>query len=84
VTKKGGREPPFFLAWKWALRSERHPDDPRALLLVAPGWVRTEMGGEQAALEISDSIALVVDVIERNAGVPGLRFTDRHGEILAW
>jgi NAD(P)-dependent dehydrogenase (short-subunit alcohol dehydrogenase family) len=64
--------------------SERHPDDPRALLLVAPGWVRTEMGGEQASLEISDSILLVVDVIERNAGVPGLRFTDRHGEILPW
>jgi NAD(P)-dependent dehydrogenase (short-subunit alcohol dehydrogenase family) len=32
--------------------SERHPDDPRALLLVAPGWVRTEMGGEEATLEI--------------------------------
>jgi NAD(P)-dependent dehydrogenase (short-subunit alcohol dehydrogenase family) len=64
--------------------SERHPGDPRALLLVAPGWVRTEMGGEQASLEISDSIPLVVDVIERNAGVPGLRFTDRYGEILPW
>jgi NAD(P)-dependent dehydrogenase (short-subunit alcohol dehydrogenase family) len=64
--------------------SARHPDDPRALLLVAPGWVRTEMGGEEASLEISDSIPLVVDVVERNAGVPGLRFTDRHGEILPW
>ena len=64
--------------------SARHPDDPRALLLVAPGWVRTEMGGEEASLEISDSIPLVVDVVERSAGVPGLRFTDRHGEILPW
>jgi NAD(P)-dependent dehydrogenase (short-subunit alcohol dehydrogenase family) len=64
--------------------SGRHSDDPRALLLVAPGWVRTEMGGEEAALEISDSIPLVVDMVERNAGIPGLRFTDRHGEILPW
>lgn len=64
--------------------SARHPDDPRALLLVAPGWVRTEMGGDEATLEISDSIPLVVDMVERNAGVPGLRFTDRHGEILPW
>ena len=64
--------------------SARHPDDPRALLLVAPGWVRTEMGGDKATLEISDSIPSVVDVVERNAGVPGLRFTDRHGEILPW
>lgn len=62
----------------------RHPDDPRALLLVAPGWVRTEMGGGEAILEISDSIPLVVDMVERNAGIPGLRFADRHGEILPW
>jgi NAD(P)-dependent dehydrogenase (short-subunit alcohol dehydrogenase family) len=64
--------------------SERHPDDPRALLLVAPGWVRTEMGGDAATLGISDSIPLVVDIVERNAGIPGLRFTDRHGEVLPW
>jgi NAD(P)-dependent dehydrogenase (short-subunit alcohol dehydrogenase family) len=62
----------------------RHPDDPRALLLVAPGWVRTEMGGGEAILEVSDSIPLVVDMVERNAGIPGLRFIDRHGEILPW
>jgi hypothetical protein len=60
--------------------SERHPDDPRALLLVAPGWVRTEMGDEEATLEISDSIPLVVDMVERDAGIPGLRFTDRRGD----
>jgi hypothetical protein len=42
------------------------------------------MGGEEAALEISDSIPLVVDMVERNAGIPGIRFTDRHGEVLPW
>jgi NAD(P)-dependent dehydrogenase (short-subunit alcohol dehydrogenase family) len=64
--------------------SARHPEESRALLLVAPGWVRTEMGGEEATLSISESIPLVVDMVERNAGVPGLRYTDRHGEILPW
>jgi NAD(P)-dependent dehydrogenase (short-subunit alcohol dehydrogenase family) len=64
--------------------SARHPDDPRALLLVAPGWVRTDMGTQDATLAISDSIPLVVDTVSRNAGVPGLRFTDRHGGILPW
>ncbi|SIO42078.1 SDR family NAD(P)-dependent oxidoreductase [Paraburkholderia phenazinium] len=64
--------------------STRHPDDSRALLLVAPGWVRTEMGGPEATFEISESIPLVVDVVERNAGVSGLRYTDRFGEILPW
>ncbi len=64
--------------------SARHPDDPRALLLVAPGWVRTEMGGPAASFEISDSIPLVADMVERNAGIPGVRFLDRYGDILPW
>ncbi len=64
--------------------SARHADDPRALLLVAPGWVRTDMGTQDAILEISESIPLVVDTVSRNAGVPGLRFTDRHGARLPW
>ena len=62
----------------------RHRDDPRALLLVAPGWVRTDMGTQDALLEISDSIPLVVDMVERSAGTPGLRFVDRFGEVLPW
>ena len=43
--------------------SARHPDDPRALLAVAHGWVRTDMGTHDAILEISDSIPLVVDTV---------------------
>ena len=42
----------------------RRPDDPRALLLVAPGWVRTSMGGTDALLSIEESIPLVVDMVE--------------------
>jgi hypothetical protein len=42
------------------------------------------MGGPEATFEISESIPLVVDVVERNAGVSGLRYTDRFGEILPW
>lgn len=62
----------------------RHPDDPRALLLVAPGWVRTDMGTQDAILEIADSIPLVVDTVTASAGTPGLRFVDRHGAMLPW
>ncbi|MFT8365044.1 MAG: SDR family NAD(P)-dependent oxidoreductase [Gluconobacter cerinus] len=61
-----------------------HPGDSRALLLVAPGWVRTEMGGQKASFDISESIPLVVDVVERSAGTPGLRFIDRFGNVLPW
>ncbi|AOB31653.1 3-oxoacyl-ACP reductase [Bordetella sp. H567] len=62
----------------------RHPANTRALLLVAPGWVRTDMGGQNAELDVSESIPLVVDMVQRHAGKPGLRFTNRHGETLPW
>lgn len=62
----------------------RHPGDRRAMLAVAPGWVRTDMGTQDAVLEISDSIPRVVDVVEANAAKPGLRFVDRHGAVLPW
>src|ERR1700722_2548713 len=41
----------------------RHAGDKRAMLIIAPGWVRTDMGGPGAPLEIGDSIPRVVDVI---------------------
>lgn len=62
----------------------RRPDDPRALLLVAPGWVRTNMGGTDALLSIEESIPLVVDMVEANRGKPGLRYVDRFNKPLPW
>lgn len=64
--------------------SARHADDPRALLLVAPGWVRTEMGTSAAPLSIEDSIPFVVESVERSRGRAGLRFIDRNGRTLPW
>jgi NAD(P)-dependent dehydrogenase (short-subunit alcohol dehydrogenase family) len=62
----------------------RHPGDPRALLLMAPGWVRTEMGGAEASLSIAESIPGVVDAVESNLGHAGLRFIDNRGQTLPW
>ncbi|RYB01367.1 SDR family oxidoreductase [Lichenibacterium ramalinae] len=64
--------------------ASRHGADGHALLLVAPGWVRTEMGGRDAALSIEESIPLVVDTVEANRGRPGLRYVDRFNKKLAW
>jgi len=50
----------------------------------APGWVRTDMGGSDAALSIEESIPLVVDMIEESRGKPGLRYVERFNAPLPW
>lgn len=62
----------------------RHVDDERALLLMAPGWVRTDMGGTAATLEVEESIPPLVDTVEAQRGVPGLQYLDRFGRAVAW
>jgi NAD(P)-dependent dehydrogenase (short-subunit alcohol dehydrogenase family) len=58
--------------------------DGHTLLLVAPGWVRTEMGGGDALLSIEESIPHVVDMVEANRHKPGLRYLDRFNKQLPW
>lgn len=62
----------------------KNAGDKHTLLLVAPGWVRTDMGGRGASLSIEESIPLVVDMIEANCGTPGLRYVDRFNKRLPW
>lgn len=62
----------------------RHADDPRALMLMAPGWVQTDMGGPQARLTIGDSIPNLVKTIETYSGVPGLHYVDYLGKTVPW
>jgi NAD(P)-dependent dehydrogenase (short-subunit alcohol dehydrogenase family) len=62
----------------------RHPDDPRTLLLVAPGWVQTDMGGPEAGLTVEQSTRGVVDVLESRAGSGGLHYLDHRGETVPW
>jgi NAD(P)-dependent dehydrogenase (short-subunit alcohol dehydrogenase family) len=62
----------------------RHREDPRTLLLLAPGWVRTELGGPQARLDIHDSIRNLVKVIEAQDGKSGLQYLDYLGRVVSW
>jgi NAD(P)-dependent dehydrogenase (short-subunit alcohol dehydrogenase family) len=62
----------------------RQADDPRTLLLMAPGWVQTDLGGPGARLTIDQSIPGVVDTIEAQEGKGGLQFLDYRGQTVPW
>jgi NAD(P)-dependent dehydrogenase (short-subunit alcohol dehydrogenase family) len=62
----------------------RRSADPRALFVIHPGWVRTDMGGPQADLSVSESVSGIADVIANNTGQPGLRFLDYRGRTVRW
>jgi NAD(P)-dependent dehydrogenase (short-subunit alcohol dehydrogenase family) len=62
----------------------RHAGDPRTLLLMAPGWVQTDLGGPAAPLTISQSIPGVVDTIEAQTGQGGLQYLDYQGHTVRW
>ena len=62
----------------------RHADDSRALLLMAPGWVRTELGGPQARLSIEESIPNLANTIDAQAGKAGLQYLDYLGRKVPW
>ncbi|WP_419758009.1 SDR family NAD(P)-dependent oxidoreductase [Acidisoma sp.] len=62
----------------------RHSGDPRAMVLMAPGWVRTEMGGPDGRLSIEESVPSLVDVLLAKKGRPGLEYLDYLGRTVAW
>jgi NAD(P)-dependent dehydrogenase (short-subunit alcohol dehydrogenase family) len=62
----------------------RHADDPRAIVLMAPGWVRTRLGGSKAPFGVEESVPLILDVLLGRQGKPGLAFLDRNGSTVPW
>jgi NAD(P)-dependent dehydrogenase (short-subunit alcohol dehydrogenase family) len=62
----------------------RHRADRRAMVLMAPGWVRTEMGGPDARLAIEESIPGVVSTLLSVHGKPGLQYLDYLGRMVPW
>ena len=62
----------------------RHANSPRAMVLMAPGWVRTALGGAKAPLGIEDSVPSLVDVLLSQLGHPGLRYLDYRGRTVPW
>ena len=62
----------------------RQADTRRAMVLMAPGWVRTELGGPDARLTIEESVPSLVDVLVAKRTRPGLEYLDYLGRTVPW
>ncbi len=60
-------------------RHQAHP-----VLAVAPGWVRTDMGGASADFDVETSCRNVANAIEKHSAQPGNRFVNYDGTELPW
>jgi NAD(P)-dependent dehydrogenase (short-subunit alcohol dehydrogenase family) len=56
----------------------------RSILALMPGWVKTDMGGPDALVEVKDSTAGLADTIAKHAGQPGLVFVDYQDNTIPW
>ena len=56
----------------------------RAVVLMAPGWIRTAVGGSGAPFTIEENIPKVVYVLLSRAGVPGIAYLDYRGRTVPW
>ena len=86
--ERGGAE--VYRASKAALNTlmrsyaARHASDQRTLLLLAPGWIRTDLGGPSAPFSIEESVPVLVATIEAQRGKSGLQYIDRQGHAVPW
>ncbi len=62
----------------------RNSGSPRAMVLMAPGWVRTDLGGPNARLSIEESVPNLVNVLLKKQGNPGLEYVDYLGRTVPW
>ncbi|MGU3664716.1 SDR family oxidoreductase [Methylobacterium sp. A49B] len=62
----------------------RHRAENLSVLILHPGWVRTEMGGAEADIDVATSVRGLAEVIAARLGEPGAHYLDYRGETLPW
>lgn len=62
--------------------ANRHTTHP--VLCVAPGWVRTDMGGPAATFDVETSCRNVANAINQHSKTPGHRYVNYDGKELPW
>jgi NAD(P)-dependent dehydrogenase (short-subunit alcohol dehydrogenase family) len=85
---EGGAE--LYRASKAALNSMTRSyvaslkDRKLTVLSMHPGWVKTDMGGPDAMLDVATSVKGLVEQVEKYVGKGGHTFVDYSGAVLPW
>lgn len=59
-------------------------DTPLTVLAMHPGWVKTDMGGEDAEIDVLTSTRGMLEQVQAASGKGGLHFINYKGETLVW
>ncbi|WPB94432.1 SDR family NAD(P)-dependent oxidoreductase [Streptomyces malaysiensis] len=62
----------------------RQAETQRGFVLLAPGWIRTALGGPDAPFTVEESVPLLVNILLSKLGTPGLAYLDRSGQTVPW
>jgi len=63
---------------------QRHHDQGRTLLIMHPGWVKTDMGGEDAPVDLTTSVEGLYNTLEKWRGSGEEAYVDFEGNVLPW
>ena len=90
VTIPDGSDLALYKASKAALNSMTNSfitqlgDQKLTVLSLHPGWVKTDMGGENAHIDVDTSVRGLVDQVNAYTGKGGHHFVDYKGDTIAW
>ena len=90
VTIPDGSDLALYKASKAALNSMTNSfitqlGEPKPTVLsLHPGWVKTDMGGENAHIDVETSVRGLVDQVNAYTGKGGHHFVDYKGDTIAW
>jgi NAD(P)-dependent dehydrogenase (short-subunit alcohol dehydrogenase family) len=90
VTIPDGSDLALYKASKAALNSMTNSfvtqlgDQKLTVLSLHPGWVKTDMGGENAHIDVQTSVRGLVDQVNAYTGKGGHHFVDYKGESIPW
>ncbi|KAF1030705.1 MAG: C-factor [Pseudomonas sp.] len=90
VTNPEGANLALYKASKAALNSLTNTfitqlgEQQLTVLSLHPGWVKTDMGGENAEIDVHTSVRGLVDQVYAYAGKGGHHFIDYQGKTIPW